>query len=447
MSQEHHNHEAELAHEAHGHHGPQVLPTVLMAPDVVKTYRMRAAIVAVVFALLSLVFLAVPGGGEHLIRAYLMGYMTCFNFVGGALAFLLVQYVSGGKWGLILRRPLEAMTRTIWLLVVMTIPVLLSMKHLYQWAQFTTKAATLDGYKQGLLTNEQHLDIDSKHFMLNPTSAVVQAVVVLGFMALLITLLNKWSISRDRDPQAGTLPSFDKWRVLFENVSGPSIPVYVILMTAFVITFVKSLDVIWASSVYGLQFLVAQGYAVLALGIITLITLSRFEPFKTMFRTTEQHDLGKLAFAFTMLNIYLTFAEFLIIWSGNIPDELTWYTHRIAGGWWTICTADVVFHWVIPFCLLLSRDIKRSKSKLIWVATFMIFARLVDMFWLIEPNFKDAAGNLHLSGNIGILAYITVPVACVALWGVFYLTELTKRPLINVNDPHTEELLEPEHAH
>jgi hypothetical protein len=107
----------------------------------------------------------------------------------------------------------------------------------------------------------------------------------------------------------------------------------------------------------------------------------------------------------------------------------------------------VVCHWLIPFCILLSRDFKRSKPRMIWLCVFMIFARFVDMFWLIEPNFKDAAGNLHIVGNTGILAYITVPLAVVAFWMVFYLTELTRRPLIHVNDPHTEELLEPEHAH
>jgi hypothetical protein len=254
-------------------------------------------------------------------------------------------------------------------------------------------------------------------------------------------------VQRDSDPAAGTIASFDKWRTRFENLSGPSILFYVILMTDFVIVFVKSLDVTWYSSVYGLQFLVAQGYAVLALGILTLVMLSRYKPMKTLFRITEQHDLGKLAFAFVMLNIYLCFAEFLIIWSGNVPDEIPWYLHRIHGGWWTICSLDVICHWVIPFCLLLSRDLKRSKHKMIWLCCFMLVARLIDMFWLIEPNFKDAASNLHITGNIGILAYVTVPISVVAVWMWFYLTELTKRPLINVNDPHTEELLEPEHAH
>jgi hypothetical protein len=447
MEMAHDNHGSDLTHGHVAHHGPRILPATLAPPDALLAWRTRSALVAVIFGLISLAFLGVTGGKGHLLRAYLVGFMTCFNFVGGALALLMVQYVSGGKWGQILRRPLEAMTRTIWLVIALFIPVLVFMKHLYMWAAFTTPAATLQGYHDGLLTNEQHLDIDYRHVMLAPTPAIVQAVVVLGFMAALIAILNKWSLERDKDPAAGTLASFDKWRVRFENLSGPMIPVYVVLMTDFVIVFVKSLDVIWASSVYGLQFLVAQGYAVLALGIITLILLSRYEPIKTMFRTTEQHDIGKLAFAFTMLNIYLTFAEFLIIWSGNIPDELTYYLHRINGGWWTVCSFDVIFHWVIPFSILLSRDIKRSKHKLIWVGVIMLCARLIDMFWLVAPAFKGDSSDLHLNNNLGMFAYLTVPIAMIAVWMVFYLTELSKRPLINVNDPHTEELLEPEHAH
>jgi hypothetical protein len=276
---------------------------------------------------------------------------------------------------------------------------------------------------------------------------LVQTAIVLGFMVLVITLLNKWSLSRDKDAAANTIGSYDKWRTRFENLSGPCILLYVILMTDFVIIYVKSLDIIWASSVFGLQFLVAQGYAVLALGVLTLILLSKYEPIKTLFRTTEQHDLGKLMFAFVMLNIYLTFAEFLIIWSGNIPDEVTYYLKRIHGGWWYFCSLDVICHWVIPFCLLLSREIKRSKKLMIWIASFMIFARLIDIFWLIEPSFDDAAGNLHLAGNFSIFAYVTVPISMIAIWIFFYLTQLMKRPLIVTNDPDSQDLLEPEHAH
>ncbi len=435
------------AHHDDVHHGPRTLPAVLSAPDVVLAWRMRAVIVFAVFALLSVGLLFTPLGPQHFIRSWLMGSMTCFNFMGGALAFLMVQYLSGGKWGLVLRRPLEAMTRTWWLVLLMFLPVLISMKRLYLWAAFSTPEQTLNAYKQGLISQEQQICINLKHTMLSPTSAVVQFIIVFTFLGVLITLLNRWSIARDADPAAGTMRSYDRWRVAFENVAGPCTLFYVVIMTDFVIVFLKSLDATWYSSVYGLQFLVAQGYAVLALGVLTLILLSRYEPIKTIFRVTEQHDMGKLMFAFTMLNIYLTFAEFLIIWSGNLPDEIPWYLKRIHGGWWYICTVDVVCHWVIPFCILLSRDFKRSKARMVWLCCFMLFARLVDMFWLTEPNFKDAAGNLHIAGNISILSYVTVPVALIALWMWFYLTELTKRPLIVLNDPHTAEALEPEHAH
>jgi hypothetical protein len=329
----------------------------------------------------------------------------------------------------------------------MMFPIFFGMKALYQWAQFDTAEKTWNAWKSGAMTQEQMLTANAKHSMLSPVSALVQTAIVFAFMGGVIFLANKWSLDRDADPAAGTQTSYNKWRVLFENLAGPSTLIYVIMMTDFVIVWIKSLDVTWYSSVYGAQLLVAQGYAVLALGILTLILLSKYEPIKTMFRYTEQHDLGKLAFAFTMLNIYLTFAEFLIIYSGNVPDEIPWYLHRIRGGWWVICSLDVICHWVVPFCILLSRDFKRSRSKMVWLCVWMIGARFIDMFWLIEPNFKDAASNLHLSGNFSILAYITVPLAVVSAWMYVYLGELGKRPLIAVNDPDTEELLEPEHAH
>ena len=430
-----------------GGDGPHGLPSILTAPDFLATWRLRSLGIAGALAAVSVVFFFLPGGPQHVLRSYLMGVITSFNFVGGALAFLLVQYLTGGKWGLILRRPLEAITRTWWVVALLMLPILLLAPHLYQWAAFHTTQQTSQAYRAGILTHEQQLCINDKHSMLNPIVDWVQAALVLGFMGLLITLLNRYSMTREADPQAGTMHSFDRWRLLFENISGPALFIYVVAMTDFVIVFVKSLDVTWYSSIYGLQFLVAQGYGVLALGMLTLLLLSRYEPMKTMFRMTEQQDLGKLAFAFVMLNIYFTFAEFLIIYSGNVPDEIPWYLHRIRGGWWTITALDAVCHWVIPFCLLLSRDFKRSRSRMLALCLFMIAARLIDMFWLIEPNFKDAAGDLHLAGNFGILAYLTVPLAVLFFWGAFYLTELGRRPLIALNDPHTAEVLEPEHAH
>jgi hypothetical protein len=431
----------------HDHHGPKTLPASLAAPEILSAWRMRALIVFVVATLLSVAFAFSHEGKNHILRAYLLGYMICFSFAGGGLVLLMLQYVSGGKWGLLLRRPLEAMTRTIWLVGLMFVPIIFLWKHLYQWAAFPTAGAVAQALSNHAVTLEQAMTLNAKRSMLNPSAAIIQTVLIFAILLLFTFLLNKWSIERDADPARGTEPSFDRWRIKFENLCGIGILIYVILLTDGAIVWIKSLDITWYSSIWGLQFLVGQGYAVLALSILTVILLSRFEPMKTMLRVTEQHDLGKLAFAFVMLNIYLCFAEFLIIWSGNVPDEIPWYLNRIHGGWWYVCTADFICHWLIPFCLLLSRDLKRNKQKMIWLTCFMIFARCVDMFWLIEPNFSDAAGNLHLSNNIGILAYITVPVAVISLWAAYYMTQLQSRPLINVNDPHVEEMLEPEHAH
>jgi hypothetical protein len=440
-------HEHNGAAGGHDHDGPRSLPASLAAPEIVSAWRTRALIIAAVAILFTIPFGFTHEGKNHILRAYLMGYMICFTFAGGGLAMLMLQYVSGGKWGLILRRPLEAMTRTIWLVGLMFVPIILLWKHLYQWAAFPTAGTVAEALANHWVSLEQAMTLNDKRSMLNPTAAIIQTVLIFAILLTFQYFLNKWSLQRNADSQRGTLASFDRWRIKFENLSGIGILIYAILLTDGAIVWIKSLDVTWYSSIYGLQFLVGQGYAVLALGILTVILLSRYEPMKTMLRVTEQHDLGKLAFAFTMLNIYLCFAEFLIIWSGNVPDEIPWYLNRIHGGWWYVCSADVICHWLIPFVLLLSRDLKRNKQKMIWLTCFMILARCVDMFWLIEPNFADAAGNLHIVNNYGILAYITVPVAVISLWVAYYLKQMQARPLIDVNDPHVEEMLEPEHAH
>jgi hypothetical protein len=431
----------------HDHYGPRPLPATLDAPEIVSVWRTRALIVAAIAIVLTIPFAFTHEGKNHILRAYLLGYMTCFGFAGGGLVMLMLQYVSGGKWGLLLRRPLEAMTRTIWVVGLMFVPIVLFWKHLYLWAALPTAGAVAQALANHAISLEQALTLNAKRAMLSPVHVIIQTIVIFAILLLFTYLLNKWSLERDADPTRGTEPSFNRWRIKFENLSGPGILIYVILLTAGAIDWIKSIDITWYSSIWGLQFLVGQGYAVLALGILTVILLSRFEPMKTLLRVTEQHDLGKLAFAFVMLNIYLSFAEFLIIWSGNIPDELPFYLNRIHGGWWYVCSLDFICHWLIPFCLLLSRDLKRNKKKMVWLTCFMIFARCVDMFWLIEPGYPDSAGNLHISGNIGMLAYITVPVAVLSLWAAYYMTQLKTRPLINLNDPHVEEMLEPEHAH
>jgi hypothetical protein len=435
-----------MAHDTHGASHAKTLPADLSAPAFVDGWRMRALVVAAVAAVAA-VILAFLGqaqdqlGWDHVMRAWILGLLLTFGWSVGGLALLMVQYCSGGKYGLLLRRPLEAATRTLPLVFLYWLVSLLFMKRLFLWARFTNPQDTADALKNNLITEFQAHCLNFKRPMLNPKTYMVVTFLCFAIWALYTWRLNTYGLRRDRQ-SPDTTPF---WIKKFENISGPGIVVYSLTMTAAVIYWCMSMDVTWFSSVYGLLFLVGQGYSVLALSIITSIGLSKAEPFKTILRTTEQHDLGKLTFAFVMLNIYLAFGQFLIIWSGNLPDEINWYLDRIRGHWGIIITLDFIFHWLIPFSLLLSRDIKRNKKRLVFVCQAMIFAKAFDLFWLIEPNFKDAARNLHFSW--GILEYIAVPVAMVSVWVAYYSTQLKARALVQTNDPHVAEILEPEHAH
>jgi hypothetical protein len=423
-----------MAHEMHA----KTLPANLGAPECVDGWQRQALFVGLIFSVIAAGLAVADRSIDHVLRAWLLGLMLTFGFAVGGLALLMLQYCSGGKWGLLLRRPLEAMSRTLPLVFVYWLVIALSLKKLYLWAAVDDVSAAL---KSGWISEVQAHAIEFKRPMLNPVAFWVTGAVCFAVWWFYTWRLNTLGLERDTESLATT----PEWIKRLENISGPGIVVYAITMSAAVIYWVMSLDPTWYSSVYGLLFLVGQAYGVLALSIIVVISLSKSEPFKTILRQTEQHDLGKFTFAFVMLNIYLAFSQFLIIWSGNLPEEIPWYLDRIRGGWGVIVTLDFIFHWLIPFTLLLSRDLKRNKKRLVRVCQWMVFARAFDLFWLIEPNFKDAARNLHFSW--GILEYVAVPVAMVAFWVVYFCMQLKTRPLVQTNDPHLAEILEAEHVH
>ncbi len=435
-----------MAHATH----MKTLPADLSAPAFVSAWRTRALTVGAIFGVIGLILAFLAGDHfQHLLRSWLLGFMITLGFSIGGMALLMVQYLSGGKWGLLVRRPLEAMSRSLPVAFLYFLPIGIFVKQLYLWAMYPTTDSVHAAVKQGLLNEIQEHALDYKRPMLNIPTFWIVSLICFAIWWFYDSRLNKWSLQRDQEvgleiPRE-SVNNVPFWQKRFENLSGFGVVVYAITLTAVAIYCVMSLDPTWYSSVYGLQFLVGQGYGVLALVVLTLIGLSKAEPIKTVLRVTEQHDLGKLCFAFVMLNMYLAFSAFLIIWSGNLPEEIPWYLDRIRGNWGVVATLDFIFHWLLPFAMLLSRDLKRNQKRLATVCKLMIFARCWDMFWLIEPNFADARRNLHFS--IGILEYAFIPTAMIAFWMAYYFTQLQKRPLVPVNDPHLAEILEPDHAH
>src|SRR6202000_1720988 len=230
---------------AHEHHANS-LPSELNAPLLINSWRRRAMVVGAIFAVLSIVLALLAAtvnhdGIDHLLRSYLLGYIFCWGLAVGGRALWVVQYLSGGKWGLLLRRPLEAMSRCLPLIIVLFLPIGIFMKKLYLWAQYTNP---MEAFHQHLITYEQAHAIAYKRPMLSVGSVWVQTAICFAIWFVFMHLLNKWGLQRDADPH----PNVRCSQVRLENLSGFGVLVYSITMTVCAIDWVRSLDPTWYST-------------------------------------------------------------------------------------------------------------------------------------------------------------------------------------------------------
>jgi hypothetical protein len=333
----------------------------------------------------------------------------------------MLQHLTGGIWGVVLRRPLEAASRNIWLVLLLFLPIVWGMKYLYSGngAEFgwmnspKTGEHALTAWQQGYLTTHGYL---------------ARAVLYFAVWFLLVWLFNAFSRMQDANPDDRII------RLRFKRFSGPGIILYVLTMTFAAIDWVMSISPHWASTIYGFIFVAGQAIAAMCLMILTVIMLSRFEPYAGFIRARHLHDLGKLLFAFNMLWAYFDFSQLLIIWSGNQPEEITFFRSRLYGGWGVVAVIILIFHFFVPFFILLSEDVKRNAKLLPKIAVWLIFMRLVDLFWMTRPEFTSRAVPTWLD--------IVLPLALGGLWLGFFAFNLKQMPLLPLGDPKLEEAIE-----
>ena len=347
-------------------------------------------------------------------HAYLVGFIFWIGITLGSLALLMLQHLTGGAWGLVIRRVLEAATRTLPLMLILFLPVAVGLKHIYSW----TNADEMD--------KSTALQQKAAHY-LNPSFFVTRAAIYFAIWSLLAMLLNWWSLQQDRTAD----PTFGK---RMRMISGPGLGLFVLTVTFAAIDWVMSLDPAWSSTIFGLIFVAAWTLSALAFTLLAMAWLSQREPMSAVVRPSHFHDLGNLTLALVMLWTYFAFSQYLIIWSGNLPEETTWYVARKHGGWGAIALAIVILQFAFPFLILLSRAAKKSASKLAMLAILILAMRIVDVIWLIEPTFSG--GRFHLSW-MDILA----PVAMGGLWLAVFSWQLQKRSLVPINDPQLEQAL------
>ncbi len=367
----------------------------------------RTALAAGTVGLLLSVVGAVAAPGQFL-RSYLVAYLFLTGIALGCLAILMISYVTGGAWGAVTRRVLESGTRTLPLLALGFLPVALRLGDLYAWARPETVA------RDPLL--------QMKHLYLNRPFFLGRAVFYFAAWLLVAHFMNRWSLELDetRDPAPG--------QRRLEQLSRGGIVILGFTMTFAAIDWMMSLEPHWFSTIYGILFI--GGSVLTAMAVVIPVTaLLLDEPaFAGVVTPTQFHDLGKLLLAFVMLWAYFGFAQFLITWSGNLPEEIPWYVSRLRGGWEWVALAVVLFHFVLPFVVLLSRDVKRRPRALATLALGLVALRFVDLFWLIVPAFHPAQLVVHWLDAAAL-------VGLGGVWLAVFVRELASRPLLQLNDP------------
>jgi hypothetical protein len=338
------------------------------------------------------------------LRSYLFAWIFATGTGIGCLAVLLLHHTVGGKWGIVIRRFCESGAATLPYMAVLFIPILLGIRTLYPWAAPDAL---------------QDANIRSKSAYLNVPFFVARMVFYFAIWALYTRILTRRSAEQDRtgDPRLANLRS----------IAAPGLIVLVVTATFAFVDWIMSLEPHWFSTVYGAMFLVGQTLQAFAFVIALLILFSDEEPFRDVISPQHTHDLGNMMFAFTVLWAYLSFSQFLIIWAGNLPEEIPWYLHRLSPGWGGIAVFLIVFHFCVPFVLLLQRGVKRNTRPLARVCAGMLAVRLVDVFWIVEPSFFPERIHMHWVDIAAILALG-------GLWCALYFWQLRAHPLIPARD-------------
>ncbi|HXG93301.1 MAG TPA: hypothetical protein VNN73_13210 [Blastocatellia bacterium] len=383
-------------------------------PPEIEAFGRRALIVGVI----ALVITAIGAvmNLDQFFRSWLLGYIFWIGITLGCFAILMLQHMSGGAWGLVIRRLLEGATRTLPLLALLFIPIIVGIKPLYLWARPDTAPS-----------EEVRTMLEHKHLYLNIGFFLIRAVIYFAIWMAITYFLNKWSLEQDR---TGYRPITRRMQVL----SGPGLVLYGLTVTFASVDWVMSLRPEWFSTIYGILFMGGQGLSAMAFVIAVIVLLSNYKPLSDIVQPRHLHDLGKLMLAFLMLWAYFAFSQFLIIWSGNIPEEVTWYTQRIYSPWHWFGLALILVHFALPFLLLLSRDLKRNAWTLARVAILIIIMRFIDLIWMTGPEFHEGAFTLHWMDFV-------VPIGIGGIWLAYFAYQLKQRPLIPIGDPYLEDAL------
>ncbi|HEX4413089.1 MAG TPA: hypothetical protein VH107_05630 [Lacipirellulaceae bacterium] len=373
----------------------------------------RRALVVSLFGIVACVVGALFSW-EHFLRGFLVAWTFWAGISLGSLTLLMIQYLTGGAWGLLLRRVFEAAAANIALMAVLFLILTIDLPAVFPWA------------RPDVVADSPALQHKAPY--LNPHAFEVRAAIYFVLWIALAWLLKSWSQKQDR---TGPSPAIaDRCRLL----SGPGLVIYGATVTFASIDWIMSLQPLWYSTIFPPLFAVGQILSGLAFAIVVILLLAGAAPISKTLLPSQRRDIGNLLLAFVMFWAYLSFSQFIIIWSENLPEETTWYFYRIRGGWQWIAIVLIIFQFTVPFLLLLSRDTKTSFRRLRGVALLVLALRAVDIYWWVEASF---AGPVSFYWLLDLAAVAAIG----GVWIWCFIWQLQRSSLIPFADPYIAEYL------
>lgn len=390
------------------------------APADLSRFR-NISLGAGILAVVLLVVMAVsPENREQALRSWLLG----FNFWGGiaigCLGVTMLQYVTGGAWAIVIRRTVEAGSRTLPIVTILVIPILIFLGSLYEWHHLygTDKIVTERGWFQ------------------TGAGFITRTIIYFAIFNFMQVVLNRWSAAQDQTTNYEDSAKFLGSATAF---SGPGIVIFALTVSFAAIDWTMSLDPHWFSTIWGFLYIAGWALSCFCFAVVILAYLSDKEPMKSVLGRRHFHDIGKLMLALVMVWTYFNLSQFLIIWSGNIPEETPWYLDRMKNGWGVVGFLLILFHFAFPFIILLSRDVKRNARWLAIMAVFILVMRAIDMLYHIGPS--PLIDGSKLGFQISWMDFAAM-IGIGGFWLWAFFTQLMKRPLVPVMDPFLENAIE-----
>ena len=371
-------------------------------------------------------------------RSYLWAMSYFVGVALGSLVLVMLQFVTGGVWGLVIRRIVEAGARTLPVLAILYVPMLIGFF-------VPAKSASADGASRPAISGlyvwadpavvaaDHSLEFKTRYY-LNPLFFAVRTIVCFGIWIAMAMLLSRWSVAQDR-PNIG---DHDDRRV--RSLSAGGLVVYAVTVTIMAIDWIMSLEPRWVSSIFGGLVGIGQILNALAFTAIVLVLVADRPPLSAVAGRPLLRDLGSLMLTFVMIWAYLAFSQLLLIWSGNLPSEIPYYLRRIQGRWQYFAIALGLFQFALPFLLLLMGDVKRNRRRLLRVAALILVMRAVDLYWMIMPA-QPGDDGWGWAPFLPKWTDVVAPVGVGGIWLWSFLSQLQKRPLLPTHDPRLRDAL------